>query len=117
MKKLNNLIKSIWIFILCLTPKGKEKVMYDTALKNMKETHVLTTLERRMLRGEIQYFINSTLKRKKISGHQMGLLIENKFKERINGSGLKYNALTYGVIDTIERRKKRKSSFKIPKSA
>lgn len=117
MRLLKQIERFFILLLLRLTPAGREELLYDKALKNMQEAHVLTTLERRMLRGEIQYFINSTLKRKKISGHQMGLLIENKFKEKLNGSGLQYNALTYAVVDTIERRKKRSQLIKSAKSA
>lgn len=107
MRLLKQIERFFILLLLKLTPAGRKELYYEKALKNLQETHVLSTLERRMLRSEIRYFISTTLKRKKISGHQMGLLVENKFKERLNGSGLRYNAMTFGVVDMIERRQKR----------
>lgn len=99
MKKLKKFLKSLWIFILCLFPKGKEKVFYDQALANMQEANTLTTLQKRMLQGEINWFINEHIKKRILPESAKILLIQNKFEKKLKNSGFKIDPTTNKLVN------------------
>jgi hypothetical protein len=98
MKKLINFLKQLWIFISCLNPKVKERIYYEKALDNMKETRIISTLEKRILKSQIRFFVNNTIKRARLTPYHMAQLVDHKFGEEMETAGLKFTS-NYTVID------------------
>ncbi len=98
MKKLINFLKQLWFFISCLNPKVKERIYYEKALDNMKETRIISTLEKRILKSQIRFFVNNTMKRARLTPYHMAQLVDHKFGEEMEIACLKFTS-NYTVID------------------
>lgn len=82
-----------------ITPSGRKKLMYDDALTNMKETHIITTLEKRILKSEINFYVRKVLKKKRVSDHHMGMLVHSKFGKEMETGKLRWDSKTYTAVD------------------
>lgn len=102
MKKLFKFFKNVYLFLFYLTPKGKEAKYYDQAFHNMKqkqeEEKTISEMEKRMLQGEINWFINSEKKRRILTADQKSLLILNKFAKKLKNSGYKIDPSTHKLV-------------------
>lgn len=98
MKKLTHFLKQIWLLIICLNPRVKERVYYEKALNNLKETHVISTLEKRILKSQIRFYVNKTMNRKTLTPFHMAQLVGRKFGKEMEAAGLKFTG-NYTVID------------------
>ncbi len=58
MKKLIQFFKTLFLSIYYLTPKGKEAKMYAVALQNLKEDHAKKEIPKRLLKKQIDSFLN-----------------------------------------------------------
>ena len=62
--------------------------MYEKALTNMEEAHTITTLEKRLLKSQVRFYINKTLRRKKLSPFHMAVLVNKKYSKEMENAGL-----------------------------
>jgi|GEM_PF-4169485 len=99
MKYLKLIARFFTRLFLKLTPAGRKKLMYDKALDNMKETHIVTTLEKRITKSEINFYVRKVLKRRKVSDHHISMLVHSKFGKAMQAGNLKWNPKTYTVVD------------------
>lgn len=98
MKFLKSIRRFFTLFVLKLTPSGRKEIMYDSALKNMKEAHTLTNLEKRMLKSQVNFYVNGLLRRRKLTPHHLGQLVNSKFGKELAAAGLAYNTKLYKVV-------------------
>lgn len=97
MKILNTLRRFFRMLFLKLTSSGRKELMYEKALTNMQEAHTLSKLEKRMLKSQVNFFVNKTLKRKRMSTHHLAQLVSAKFGKELEAGKLKWNG--YKVVD------------------
>ena len=98
MKKLFKFFTAIYLFFFHLTPKGKEAKYYDEALNNMKDNQTISEIEKRMLQGEINWFINSERKRRILTEDQKIMLVQNKFAKKLKNTGYKIDPSTHKLV-------------------
>lgn len=96
---MKNFFKQLYLFFYHLTPKGKEAQYYDQALNNMNEQHVISTLSKRMLKSEINYYMNKAQKRKHLTPHQKLQLIKGKFGDQMQAAGITIVPSTLKLVD------------------
>lgn len=85
---MKKLLKAIWKFFLKLTPKGREKLYYDAALDNMKGVQQEKDLVHRMLKNEMDEFLNKKNIRK-LTVDQKELLVLDKFGKTMKFLGFR----------------------------
>lgn len=85
-----------------ITPAGRKKLMYEKALDNMKETHIVTKLEKRILKSQVRFFVNKTMSRRKLSSFHINQLVQRKFGEELEKAKLVFIPSQFTVIDRSE---------------
>ena len=97
MKILKSLRRLFRLLILKLTSSGRKELMYEKALSNMKEAHTLSTLEKRILKSEVNFFVNKILKRKRVTSHHLDQLVNAKYGAQLSEGKMKWNG--FKVVD------------------
>lgn len=97
MKILKYFHRIFHLFILKLTPSGRKELMYEKAVTNMKEAHALSTLEKRILKSQVNFFVNKTLRRKRLSTFHLAKLVNAKFGQELSKGKMKWNG--FKVVD------------------
>ena len=95
------ILKSLRLFfkmlILKLTSSGRKELLYEKALSNMKEAHTLTTLEKRALKSQVNFYVNKVLKRKRLTSHHLDQLVNAKYGAQLSEGKMKWNG--FKVVD------------------
>ena len=86
-------------FILKLTPSGRKELIYEKALSNMKEASTITQLEKRMLKSQVNFYVNRVLKKKNLSAFHLATIINAKYGKELAAGGMKWHMGLYKVVD------------------
>ena len=97
MKILESLREFFRKLILKLTSSGRKELMYEKAVTNMKEAHALSTLEKRILKSQVNFFVNRVLSKKRVSKHHLGQLVTSKLGKELEAGKMKWNG--FKVVD------------------
>lgn len=80
--KFRKLLTGIAKFFYGFTEEGKEAKFYDNVLDNMKKNTTTKEVQLRLLRFEMENFLNKDLNIRKLTAVQKELLVQDKFGKK-----------------------------------
>lgn len=99
MKKINKLIKSIYLFFYYLTPKGKEEKYWKKAGESLEKKLIEKGLKEIEVKNKCVSFAKKVTSRKKLSRFHLATITEKKHQKELQKVNVKINKKTLEFKD------------------